>query len=175
MATTITTLHHRLDFRGTFRGLEKARPFVRAGYGISYEGALRNFITVDGVINTVPGINLISGGAGLTYTPSTFTNTSTLTLPIPFPTGTPTSSPFPVPVTARNLGITTYDMVSPYTQNWNFEIQREVTKRMTVNVRYVGTKGTKLWSNVDLNTLNWYKNANTAGLFDAFNTARARR
>jgi len=150
----------------------EGKTVVRGGYGISYEGALRNFITVDGVIGTVPGINLISGGSGLTYTPATFTNTSTLTLPIPFPTGTPTSSPFPVPTTARSLGITTYNMVSPYTQNWNLEVQRELTKRMSVSVRYVGTKGTKITSNVDLNTLGWYKNANTAALLDAFNTVR---
>jgi hypothetical protein len=151
----------------------KGKTVVRAGYGVSYEGALRNFITVDGVINTVPGINLISGGSGLTYQPSTFTNTSTLTLPVPFPTGTPTVSPFAVPVTARNLGITTYDQVSPYTQNWNVEVQRQLSKDMSVDVRYVGTKGTKLWSNVDLNTLNWYESGNTAPLFAAFNTARA--
>jgi len=150
----------------------EGKTVLRGGYGISYEGALRNFITVDGVIGTVPGINLISGGTGLTYTPATFTNTSTLTLPIPFPTGTPTSSPFPVPTTARNLGITTYDMVSPYTQNWNLEVQRELTKRMSVSVRYVGTKGTKITSNVDLNTLGWYTNANTAPLLDAFNIVR---
>jgi len=150
----------------------EGKTVLRGGYGISYEGALRNFITVDGVIGTVPGINLISGGTGLTYTPATFTNTSTLTLPIPFPTGTPTSSPFPVPTTARNLGITTYNMVSPYTQNWNVEVQRELTKRMSVSVRYVGTKGTKITSNVDLNTIGWYKNENTAALLDAFNTVR---
>jgi Carboxypeptidase regulatory-like domain/TonB-dependent Receptor Plug Domain len=150
----------------------EGKTVLRGGYGISYEGALRNFITVDGVIGTVPGINLISGGTGLTYTPATFTNTSTLTLPIPFPTGTPTSSPFPVPTTARNLGITTYNMVSPYTQNWNLEVQRELTKRMSVSVRYVGTKGTKITSNVDLNTLGWYKNEHTAALLDAFNTVR---
>jgi len=63
-------------------------------------------------------------------------------------------------------------MVSPYTQNWNLEVQRELTKRMSVSVRYVGTKGTKITSNVDLNTLGWYTNANTAPLLDAFNIVR---
>ena len=151
----------------------KGKTVVRTGYGINCSGALRNFITVDGVTNTVPGINLISGGSGLTYAPTTFTSVDTLTLPVPFPTGTPTTSPFPVPVTARNLGITTYSYVSPYTQNWNFEIQRELTRSMSVNVRYVGTKGTKLWSNVDLNTLNWLQTEGSSALFDAFNTARS--
>ena len=151
----------------------EGKTVLRAGYGISYEGALRNFITVDGVINTVPGINLISGGNGLIYSPSTYTSMANLTLPIPFPTGTPTSGPFAVPVTARNLGITTYDQRSPYTQNFNVEVQRELTKSMSVTVRYVGTKGSKLWSNVDLNTLNWIKTAGSSQLFTAFNVARA--
>src|SRR5262252_7893916 len=72
----------------------KGKTVVRAGYGISYEGALRNFITVDGVINTVPGINLINGGSGITWnapaagpgTPNT--TLANLQLPIPFPAGT---------------------------------------------------------------------------------------
>src|SRR5205085_1190202 len=105
--------------------------------------------------------------SGLDFTPQAFTTLSTVQLPIPKPTGTPDSSPFPVTVTNRNLGITTYNHVSPYTQNWNFEIQHEIAKNTTMEIRYVGTKGTKIWQNTDLNTLNWFKPANA--LFDAFN------
>ena len=45
------------------RGLAEKGEVLRTGYGIAYEGALRNFITVDSTINTVPGINLISNRA----------------------------------------------------------------------------------------------------------------
>src|SRR6202008_3972420 len=102
-----------------------------------------------------------------------YTTLDAVQLPIPFPSGTATSAPFLVQPTQRSLGITTYDHVSPYTQNWNFEIQREVAKNTTVEVRYVGTKGTKLWSTVDLNTLNWLKTDGSSALFQAFNAARA--
>jgi hypothetical protein len=151
----------------------KGKTVVRTGYAINYSGALRNFITVDSNYNTVPGINQIANGAGLPYVPQTYTTIGTVQLPIPLPSGTATVAPFIVQPTQRTLGITTYKHVAPYTQNWNFEIQREIAKNTTVEVRYVGTKGTKLWSGVDLNQVNWLKTDGSSALFQAFNTARA--
>jgi hypothetical protein len=149
----------------------KGKTTIRTGYGINFSGAARNFITVDGVIGTVPGINQVFGGGGLAYAPSTFTTLNTVTLPIPFPTGTATSAPFIVQPTQRSLGITTYNRVAPYTQNWNFEIQREVARNTIVELRYIGTKGTKLESNVDLNAISYWKP--NQQLFEAFNAVRA--
>jgi hypothetical protein len=157
---------------------EKGKTVLRAGYGIAYEGALRNFITVDGAINTVPGINLINGGSGITWNApaagsgTPVTTLANLGLPIPFPAGTPTQSPFPVTPTGRSLGITTYNYTNPYTQNWNLEIQREVAKNTTIEIRYVGTKGTKLWSTVNYNDYAFLQRANALGLFAAFDAAR---
>src|SRR6266850_1241493 len=73
----------------------KNKTVLRSGYGINYIGALRNFITVDNTLGTVPGINIVgSGGTGLQYTPPNYTSISTVTLPVPLAEGTPTSSPF---------------------------------------------------------------------------------
>jgi hypothetical protein len=144
---------------------------IRAGYGMNFEGALRNFITVDGVIGTVPGINLVSGGSGRTYTPNTVLPLTAVTLPIPLAAGTPTTSPFPIPANERSLGITTYNRRDPYTQNWNFEIQREIARNTTVEARYIGSKGTKRWDNINLNQIDGL--GRNRAMYDAFNTIRA--
>jgi hypothetical protein len=154
----------------------KEKTVLRAGYGITYQGALRNFITVDNTVGTVPGINLVgSGGNGVTYTPATYTSLSNVALPVPlsavFPAGAPASVPFAIPTTERTQTISTYNRVSPYTQNWNLEIQREVARATTVEVRYIGTKGTRLWGTVNLNQIDaLHRNKE---LFDAFNAVRA--
>jgi Carboxypeptidase regulatory-like domain len=149
----------------------KDKTILRAGYGISYLGALRNFIDVDNTIGTVPGINLVgSGGTGVTYTPATYTSISDVVLPVPLPPGTPTTVPFTSPTTDRTVAIQTYNRVSPYAQNWNFEIQRQIANNTTFEVRYIGSKGTKLWGRINLNqidALHYNKE-----LFDAFNAAR---
>jgi hypothetical protein len=145
---------------------------LRSGYGINYIGALRNFITVDSTLGTVPGINIVgSGGTGLTYNPTTYTSISTVTLPIPFPEGTPTKSPFVVPTTDRSQTISTYNRVAAYTQNWNLELQRQLASNTTIEIRYIGTKGTKLWGTINLNQLDALHH--NRELFDAFNAVRA--
>jgi len=150
----------------------KEKTVLRAGYGITYQGALRNFITVDSTVGTVPGINLVgSGGNGVTYVPQVVTSLQNVTLPVPKPAGTPTTVPFIIPTTDRLLTIGTYDRVSPYTANWNLEIQREIARNTTIEARYIGTKGTKLWGTINLNQIDAL-NRNKE-LFDAFVAVRA--
>jgi hypothetical protein len=58
--------------------------------------------------------------------------------------------------------------VSPYVQNFNLSIQRQLTNTLTLDVSYVGSKGTKLFGRNDLN----YTKIQGAFL-DAFNVTRS--
>lgn len=54
----------------------------------------------------------------------------------PFPPGN-----FPVPLTHLTVD---NDLLPPYIQNWNLSLQREFVRKYLVDLRYVGTKGTRL-------------------------------
>lgn len=43
------------------------------------------------------------------------------------------------------------DASTPYNQQWNFSIQRELPGEIVITTAYVGSKGTKLWINRELN------------------------
>src|SRR5262249_53367550 len=58
---------------------------------------------------------------------------------------------------------------NPYVQNWNVELQREIAHNLTVEARYVGNKGTKLYGGIPINNVNIFEN----GILDAFNATRA--
>ena len=45
-----------------------------------------------------------------------------------------------------------------YTQSWSFGIQRELTKNMALEIRYVGNHGTNLWQQLNLNEVNIFEN-----------------
>ncbi len=57
---------------------------------------------------------------------------------------------------------------SPYVQNWNFSIQRELDNNTVLELRYVGTKGTKLIRTANINEINIIEN----GLAREFNLVR---
>jgi Carboxypeptidase regulatory-like domain len=58
---------------------------------------------------------------------------------------------------------------TPYVQTFNFSVQHELKPQMTLEVSYVGTKGTHLYHNRELNETNIFEN----GFLDAFNVTRA--
>jgi hypothetical protein len=74
------------------------------------------------------------------------------------------------PVSQRSLGITVYDpnIVTPYVQNLNLSLTRNITSNITLDMRYIGTLQRKGQSGVNLNAANIWNN----GLKEAFDAAR---
>lgn len=136
---------------------------VRAGYAISYvidnnittidNAANRGGFTRGVTLNTVSGT--VSGGVPTIPTP-------TLTLPFRardiFSTTDPGFALFTIDPNLR----------TPYVQQWNAGIQREIFRDTVAEVRYVGNKGVKLTRGIDVNQMQIFAN----GFLDDFNRAR---
>ena len=149
--------------------LGKDRTVLRAGYGWSYTGSSLNTVALSSVFGrALPGTFAGSVNNGLSYTSPNYLSLSNLSLPIP-----QQFAPLePVPLDgSRNetipLGAT--NRVAPYIQNFNLEIMRDLGHDMALSVAYVGTKGTRLWGGIPLNSVDIFNN----GFLDAFNTTRA--
>ncbi|HLQ77069.1 MAG TPA: TonB-dependent receptor, partial [Terriglobia bacterium] len=152
----------------------KDKTVVRAGYGINYQGAasfnagLSLFVGNNPGLSTLP--NLATIGLG-----SQFLNFSSGNLPVPIPLPETWPSPVkPLAVEAFDVKVNpllgfSSDRVNPYIQNYNFEIQRELAKNLTLETRYVGSKGTRLYGGISVNDANIYEN----GILNAFNITRA--
>ncbi|HYR41792.1 MAG TPA: TonB-dependent receptor [Terriglobia bacterium] len=138
----------------------KDKTILHAGYSVSYE---RNaFVLTDNVSGDEPGLS-----SDTEFTSENFLNLTNIRLPLA-PIGAPLDT---VPLTDRVQTAWSFDnnLRTPYTQNWNLTIQRELPGGFTLDVRYVGTKGTKLIRTVNVNEINIFEN----GILDAFKATQA--
>ena len=72
-----------------------------------------------------------------------FTNLSNVANSLPVARTVPLQ---PISLTDRTQNMYIFDQnyVIPYVQNFNLELQRELGKDLSLDVRYVGTKGTQV-------------------------------
>src|SRR5580765_1665271 len=117
---------------------------LRAGYGVYYDYVpqhlfIANFTSSAGVVTNPIGPKPV---LPMDFDPTAFNGTSGTTNP---PILTPNvTGPYAVFVTPRKFH-------SPYTQNWNLNVQQRVAQNASVEIGYVGSKGTKLVRLTDLN------------------------
>jgi TonB-dependent receptor-like protein/carboxypeptidase family protein len=152
----------------------KDKTVLRAGYGMSYQGAA----------SYNAGLNVASGNnPGLSFNQSLttlglgnkFFNFASPDLPIPVPEPTGVKPLTPQGLYTRTDPLVGFDdhRVNPYVQNFNLEIQRELAKNLTFEARYIGSKGTKLYGGVSLDDMNIFAQGAGQTLLDAFNQTRA--
>lgn len=123
---------------------------VRAGYGIFYEQAyypgwnggiatdgFNETVTFDSTLGGIQPAFLLQNGLPQNFTKPPFIDSS-------FLNGQKAPNYRPIDANRR-----------PYTQQWNFTIERQVGKNVLVTAAYVGNKGTRLLSQVNaINALN---------------------
>lgn len=111
---------------------------VRGGYGLYFDRSL-NGIWEQNSFQNPPIVQSIS-----------ILNTATPTNIFDNPTAGNVQAPTS-PIALRATGMGSASFPVPYSQNWNFSIQREVLPNTLFEVAYVGSKGTHLLGITDLN------------------------
>jgi hypothetical protein len=133
----LTNLGPRVGF--AWNALPKT--VVRGGYGVYFDYIpqdllIANFTNSAGLATNPIGPQAVVS-LGNNYDPTAFNGTNP-GAPI-FTTPTP---PFPAP--GADIFFTPRNLVTPYVQNWNLNIQQKMAESVALQLGYVGSKGTKL-------------------------------
>jgi hypothetical protein len=145
----------------------KDKTVLRAGYGMSYQGAANynagwNYSNPNA---SSYGQNFTRLGLGARYF-----NLSNIPIPVPPPgPGIVPLATEPLTVRTSSLRASDENRVVPYIQNWNLEIQRALASNLTLEARYIASKGTKLLAGIPLNDVDIFSNK----FLEAYNITRA--
>ncbi|HXX27916.1 MAG TPA: TonB-dependent receptor [Terriglobales bacterium] len=119
---------------------------VRGGYGIYYDYIPQDLL----IANYTDDAGLVTPPLGpRPVLPLNFNSGQWMGAPGPVLTAA--TPPFPIFFTPQNL-------VTPYTQSWNLNVQQELAQHVALQLGYVGTKGTKLVRLRDANQPDVYGN-----------------
>jgi hypothetical protein len=142
----------------------KRSTVIRGGYGINYAGAPA-YQQYGREIGAQPGSQI-----QVIYTPNYLDIAGVTPSLVPLSTGgARPNDPVPLTNRATTLSGFTDNRAIQYSQNVNFSIQHELGRNLTVQVSYMGNKGSKLWNPIELNEPNIFEN----GILEAFNITRA--
>ncbi len=112
-----------------------ANTVIRGSYGIFYDYIpqdlmIANFTNDAGLVTPPIGPKPVQP---LNFDSNTFNGS------VAGPVFTPVTQPF-----AFDIFFTPRNLVTPYTQSWNFNLEQEFAKNIGLELGYVGSKGTKL-------------------------------
>ncbi len=111
---------------------------IRASYGIFFDPLANGSGVASQVpVSSTPWTQLVQfSGPGVNFTD-------------PYAgTGKPQANTFSRPLT---LVVMDKNALAPYAQNWNFSVQRSLLENYLLDVRYVGSKATRLPRNIEAN------------------------
>jgi hypothetical protein len=141
----------------------KAKTVIRAGGGISYAiPPISTFMGPKFLTNAATeGLNVVpTGAAGVTpgggNIVAAATNVDLSTTP-PWNSANPVFSVTNInctPTTPCDILGVNRKLETPYVTHWNLNVQQKLTTDMSLQVVYVGNKGTKLYSIYDINQVN---------------------
>jgi len=159
---------------------DEGKSSIRAGYSIAYlhdglttiSNALGTGTTNPGLIQTanLSQLSCPAANPGCTHTSNLLGQLGPGGVPLDIPA-------FIMPITDRqNILLNTTNglwaidpnLRSPYVEQWNIGIEREIFKDTALEVRYVGNRGVRLWRAVDFNEVNIFEN----GFLQEFNNAK---
>jgi hypothetical protein len=137
---------------------------IRANYRLAYD-RINTFVLSSSIFQSIPGIttgvaNTAFGTAGGRLRDG---------LPALQPTVTPESFLQPPPVSSASIRVVDPEFQAPYTHGWSVSYQRELWRRGTLEVAYIGRRGEHLFGAYNVNQAEIRKN----GFLDAFNTVKA--
>jgi hypothetical protein len=145
----------------------KGKTNVRGGYQISYVGG-GHAANLANYMFSFPGF--VNNAQTQGPTDGSYFDVRSLPAQIPIP---PSSLPMqPIPIQKQNQNAAAFDpkYYTPYIQNLTLSVTREISRNLTLDVRYIGTRGVGLTGFFDLNAPDVFYNP---ALFDAL--ARTRR
>ena len=144
----------------------KGKTNVRGGYQISYVGGghagnLSNFIfATPGFLTNAQTQGPVDG---------TYFDTRNLPSLIPITPSASPMQPIPLQKVAQNAAAFDPNYYTPYIQNLTLSVTRELSRNLTMDVRYIATRGTGLTGWFDLNVPDVFYNP---ALFDALERTR---
>jgi hypothetical protein len=150
----------------------QGKTVLRGGYQVQYTGSGRGFV-LDTAIGNPPGssntANYIIPATDPYFSVEKMLANPGLVPVQPLLLPSPTSTIIPFADRTALMNAFDPNFVSPYIQNITLSLTRNLTSKLTMDLRYIGTFSRKLPGNIDLNAPNFLYN----GLKEAFDAARA--
>ena len=137
---------------------------IRGGYQIAYQVPGNTLSWVDADVGNMPG---------LLYQPTdlgsgTYRDFSNIAIPLPIQ-ASPTSAVFPITARSQSLVIFAPEYTTPYVQTFTLGVTRALASNLTLDVKYLATRGIKLHSTININDSDFRNN----GLAQALEITRA--